>query len=259
MPRPRRWAAAVATLVELQDQYRCWLDNLPARSPRLAAGGETGDHCRTRTRGAAGDRPTTRLWPRLSGLSPPSRPSSNRLAKRPRGGGGLGMLPETPGYLTHNEALWALLYHRRAGQPGTAMTAHSDEGRGSRGCRAFSLRPSHTPRALHWRQCEAATPSARNKDLDSQGSIPGRVKPAVSPSRAMAGSACVALALRRPQKRGAVRRSPHSSPNRFAITRFTGGNASTARIERREKVRPSRLSLMVCCIAFNELRTARKP
>ena len=29
-PRPRRWAAAVATLVDLQDEYRAWLDSLPA-------------------------------------------------------------------------------------------------------------------------------------------------------------------------------------------------------------------------------------
>ena len=38
MPRPRRWAAAVTTLVELQDQYRDWLDNLPAslESSRLS-------------------------------------------------------------------------------------------------------------------------------------------------------------------------------------------------------------------------------
>ena len=28
-PRPQRWAAAVATLVSLQDEYRAWLDNLP--------------------------------------------------------------------------------------------------------------------------------------------------------------------------------------------------------------------------------------
>jgi hypothetical protein len=28
-PRPRRWAAAVAALIVLQDQYRAWLDNLP--------------------------------------------------------------------------------------------------------------------------------------------------------------------------------------------------------------------------------------
>ena len=28
-PRPRRWAAAVAALVNLQDEYRAWLDNLP--------------------------------------------------------------------------------------------------------------------------------------------------------------------------------------------------------------------------------------
>jgi hypothetical protein len=38
VPRPRRWAAAVTTLVELQNQYRDWLDNLPAslESSRLA-------------------------------------------------------------------------------------------------------------------------------------------------------------------------------------------------------------------------------
>jgi hypothetical protein len=30
LPRPRRWAAAVAILIDLQDDYRAWLDNLPA-------------------------------------------------------------------------------------------------------------------------------------------------------------------------------------------------------------------------------------
>jgi hypothetical protein len=29
-PRPRRWAAAVAALINLQDEYRAWLDNLPS-------------------------------------------------------------------------------------------------------------------------------------------------------------------------------------------------------------------------------------
>ena len=29
-PQPQRWAAAVAALIDLQDQYRAWLDNLPA-------------------------------------------------------------------------------------------------------------------------------------------------------------------------------------------------------------------------------------
>jgi hypothetical protein len=29
-PRPQRWAAAVAALIDLQDQYRAWLYNLPA-------------------------------------------------------------------------------------------------------------------------------------------------------------------------------------------------------------------------------------
>jgi hypothetical protein len=28
-PRPQRWAAAVAVLIALQDEYRAWLDNLP--------------------------------------------------------------------------------------------------------------------------------------------------------------------------------------------------------------------------------------
>jgi hypothetical protein len=28
-PRPRRWVAAVATLIALQDEYRAWLNNLP--------------------------------------------------------------------------------------------------------------------------------------------------------------------------------------------------------------------------------------
>jgi hypothetical protein len=38
LPRPQRWTAAVATLTALQDQYRAWLDNLPAslEGPRLA-------------------------------------------------------------------------------------------------------------------------------------------------------------------------------------------------------------------------------
>ena len=36
--RPERWAAAVAALIDLQDEYRAWLDNLPAslESSRLA-------------------------------------------------------------------------------------------------------------------------------------------------------------------------------------------------------------------------------
>ena len=28
-PRPQRWAAAIETLIDLQDEYRAWLDNLP--------------------------------------------------------------------------------------------------------------------------------------------------------------------------------------------------------------------------------------
>ena len=30
LPRPQRWAAAVAVLIDLQDKYRAWRDNLPA-------------------------------------------------------------------------------------------------------------------------------------------------------------------------------------------------------------------------------------
>jgi hypothetical protein len=30
LPRPKRWATAVAALVDLQDEYRAWLDTLPA-------------------------------------------------------------------------------------------------------------------------------------------------------------------------------------------------------------------------------------
>jgi len=30
LPRPQRWAAALATLTALQHEYRVWLDNLPA-------------------------------------------------------------------------------------------------------------------------------------------------------------------------------------------------------------------------------------
>jgi hypothetical protein len=29
-PRPARWTAAVAALIDLQDEYRSWRDNLPA-------------------------------------------------------------------------------------------------------------------------------------------------------------------------------------------------------------------------------------
>jgi hypothetical protein len=37
-PRPQRWAAAVATPIALQDEYRTWLDNLPVslEASRLA-------------------------------------------------------------------------------------------------------------------------------------------------------------------------------------------------------------------------------
>lgn len=51
----------------------------------------------------------------------------------------------------------------------------------------------------------------------------------------------------------------HSSPNRLAIRRLTGGSALITRIDRRESISDGRLSVTVWCIAFNELRTARKP
>jgi len=37
-PRPTRWSAAVATLINLQEEYRAWLENLPPNleSSRLA-------------------------------------------------------------------------------------------------------------------------------------------------------------------------------------------------------------------------------
>ena len=37
-PRPRRWMAAVASLVDLQDEYRAWWESLPAnlQGSRLA-------------------------------------------------------------------------------------------------------------------------------------------------------------------------------------------------------------------------------
>jgi hypothetical protein len=37
-PRPTRWSEAVATLIDLQEEYRAWLDNLPPNleSSRLA-------------------------------------------------------------------------------------------------------------------------------------------------------------------------------------------------------------------------------
>ena len=34
LPRRQRWAAALATLTALQDEYRAWLDNLPASLER---------------------------------------------------------------------------------------------------------------------------------------------------------------------------------------------------------------------------------
>jgi hypothetical protein len=59
--------------------------------------------------------------------------------------------------------------------------------------------------------------------------------------------------------RGERRRGFHSSPNRLATARFMGGSALIARKVSRESISDGRLSVIVWCIAFNELRTARKP
>lgn len=34
LPRPRRWATAVAALIDLQNEYRAWLDTLPPNLER---------------------------------------------------------------------------------------------------------------------------------------------------------------------------------------------------------------------------------
>ena|SRR6516162_8251879 len=63
-PRPARWAAAVATLARLQEEYRDWLDNLP---PNLESSA-LADKLQTIVDldlEVAGGRPTTRLWSRL--------------------------------------------------------------------------------------------------------------------------------------------------------------------------------------------------
>jgi hypothetical protein len=64
LPRPQRWAA-VATLTALQDEISR-LARQPASQPRrFETGGEAAGHHRARPRGAARDRPTARLRPRL--------------------------------------------------------------------------------------------------------------------------------------------------------------------------------------------------
>jgi hypothetical protein len=66
-PRPTRWAAAVATLIRLQGEYRARLDNLPqiSKSRRRPTSYR---HRRTRLRGIGGSRSTTWLRLRLIGL-----------------------------------------------------------------------------------------------------------------------------------------------------------------------------------------------
>jgi len=84
----QRWAAAVAALIDLQDQYRAWLDNLPAslegsrlaENPRVKPAG--------RSRGAARHRYTTRLRPRLTEAldrpQPPDPPTATQEVNNQR-------------------------------------------------------------------------------------------------------------------------------------------------------------------------------
>src|ERR1700730_18458814 len=63
-PRPRRWAAAVAALIALQDEYRAWLDNLPDNLEGSRLADKLQAIC-ARPRGAPSDRPAARLRPGL--------------------------------------------------------------------------------------------------------------------------------------------------------------------------------------------------
>jgi hypothetical protein len=74
--------------------------------------------------------------------------------------------------------------------------------------------------------------------------------------RAVRHMAAISNAPRRPVKRAGA---AYSSPRRFAIERFTGGNALTAHMAARDNISDAKLSLTVWCIAFSELRTARNP
>ena len=65
-PRPQRWAAAVAALIELQDEYRAWARQSTGEPGKLEAGREAEHYRRVRSRGAASDRPAARLRPRLT-------------------------------------------------------------------------------------------------------------------------------------------------------------------------------------------------
>src|SRR6202007_2219400 len=85
-----------------------------------------------------------------SGL-PPARQMIKSLPQWHRGGDRSEALPQTPGYLTHDDAHGVSVYHGRAVQPGTAMTAHDDGVRGFTGCRTCFLRLSRNARAHHHR------------------------------------------------------------------------------------------------------------
>ena len=82
-PRPRRWAAAVATLIAPQDEYLTWLDNLPDNldstdrdwptsctlSPSWISGSSTRSTRRAATAGTDGERNHLTPEPRTSALS----------------------------------------------------------------------------------------------------------------------------------------------------------------------------------------------
>ena len=59
LPRPRRWAAAVTTLIALQDEYRAWLDRLP----ESLAGSKTADKLHPRDRRFESRPSTGESWP----------------------------------------------------------------------------------------------------------------------------------------------------------------------------------------------------
>jgi hypothetical protein len=61
LPRPRRWAIAVAALLALQDEYRAWLDNMPEG----LEGSSTPEKLREITE-LDRNRSAAWLWPRLT-------------------------------------------------------------------------------------------------------------------------------------------------------------------------------------------------
>ena len=76
LPRPRRWAAAVANADRSARRLPRLARQPPGQPRRVEAGGEAASHHRDRPRRAAGDRSTARLRPRLTGkVLDPDHPS----------------------------------------------------------------------------------------------------------------------------------------------------------------------------------------